>query len=413
MTRIVVTRILSSVYKGDLAIATAMLDAISEQRPDWQLTLMCRDPVRDHEFFSRYGTVQPELFSESFQKISYGRVIVRLLRYLLWSAGGGRWLDPAGRSFVEIISGSSALVFCGGGSPGGYNLPNLVLHAFFPLLLARRMKVPVIFSAIGLEPNLSLVSRIISRWIFRQAKLVVIRDPADARAVSALDRDLKPVVTADWAVNLCPVPAHELREILKRSPAALLSGTRIGINLRDDHSAKSDYRAGIIELISALMELTDASFVVVSMTRSKTTDDFMCAKEIRSCLTESQQQRMILLEEDFAPEVIKSIISTMDIFISTRLHPTIFSISQAVPTMALHSHSKVRDFMARCDLSEYFFSLENTDSKIWVDAAMRLLGKRQEVSSRIRKGLPELQRCSAENMALLEACIRDIPVVNE
>jgi polysaccharide pyruvyl transferase WcaK-like protein len=116
---------------------------------------------------------------------------------------------------------------------------------------------------------------------------------------------------------------------------------------------------------------------------------------------------MILIDEDFSPEVIKSIISTMDIFISTRLHPTIFSVSQAVPTMALHSQNKVRDFMVRCNLSEYFFSIENTNVKTWVNTAIYLLEKRHEVSNRIRAILPALSKAAGENMAIIETCIND------
>lgn len=405
MTTIVVTRILPTIYKGDCAIATAMLEGITAAQPDWKITLMCRDPLRDRQCFERFGVVEPELFAQSNSKHSYFGVATRLLRYLLWSIGGGPWLDPDGRHFIRVVSGADALVFCGGGSPGGYGFANLVLHALAPLLLARRLQVPVIFSATGLEPGLGFLSRLISRWVFSQAELVVARDPADAREISLLGVKTKPVVTADWALALRSMPASELQDILGPLAEPQLSGARIGINLRDDRRPGSEYRSCISQTINLLMDRTDAYFIVVSMNRSKSTDDLLFAKSVRESLPISKQRRMIIVDEDYSPQAIRAIISTVDVFIATRLHPTIFALLEAVPVLALHSGTKVRDFMARCGLSEYFVSPDNNNSAEVVALAIRLLSNRHEVSGHMRTDMPALLESAAENVPLLESCI--------
>jgi len=411
--RLVVTKILSSRYKGDFAIATAMLSSLRTTRPDWSLSLMARDMLLDAPVLEKYGSVVPELFSEREKRLTYGTVLVRLPRYLLWYALGIRCLDAQGRQFVDQLSGADALVFCGGGSPGGYGLPNLVLHAVAPLLLASRVDTPVIFTGLGLELTRGRFFRILARWVLNRSNLIAVRDPLSAETISRLRIRREVRVTADWAFLLTPLPPEPVAELLK----GVISAKRlhIGMNLRDQNSpgpdgsvqAHPDRHRKLLGLIHRLLERTSAEIVVVSMNRSRATDDLKYALELRASLPDEMKCRFHVLAEDYPAATVSGIVGAMDIFIATRLHPAIFSLSAAVPTLALHHLEKLRSLMDYYELSAWFLPIDETGGERIADAALSLLDHREDLSHFLVGKQQSFHAAALNNIAAIEAGISE------
>jgi polysaccharide pyruvyl transferase WcaK-like protein len=186
--QLIVTRILSSAYKGDFAIAMAMLAHLRAEKPEWQLSILSRNPDKDGAVLEKFGTVMPELFSEANGELRFLSVVTRLSRYLIWAGFAIPCLDDAGQRFVNTVSRGRALVFCGGGSPGGYGLHNLILHAALPVIMARKIGRPVIFTGVGSEPAPGRLQRLVTRWILKRASLVIARDPAERTGRRRKDR---------------------------------------------------------------------------------------------------------------------------------------------------------------------------------------------------------------------------------
>jgi polysaccharide pyruvyl transferase WcaK-like protein len=410
--RLAITKVLSSRYLGDFAIARGMLESIALKRPDWALDIFCRDPLRDGPGLSQYGSVFPELFSEPGVKLSYPRVAFRMLRYFLWYSTGLPCLDMPGREFVKKLAEADLVVFCGGGSPGGYGLHNLVLFAVVPMMFASRLKIPVIFTGLGLEPTSSAATLWLTRWVLRRATLVTARDPGAAHRIRKLARITETRLTADWAFLLTPLTAASQQTTLvdKGSDSTL----RIGINLRDQQSPGPEGVLGenamsrdkLLGLIYALLEGTNTQIIVASMNRSQRTDDFAYACALCSELPEALQNRVQLLPPDCSLDEIRGAIEGVDVFIGTRLHPTIFALSASIPTLALHSSAKVRDLIAYFNLPEFHFSLEDTDKEQMISSIEYLRAHGLDIKNRIDEKLPVIRAAAAENLAVIEACIK-------
>lgn len=413
MHHIVITKILPSAHKGDLAIAKAMLDTIKMMHPEWSLSLFCRNPVEDKQIFEKYGSVNGEVLSNSTDGSSKLAIVRRFCRYMAWRIISFPRLDDRADRFVNACKSADALLFCGGGSPGGYGFVNLILHALVPVILAKKTHIPIIFSAIGIEPITSPVHRTVMRWILNQVDLIAVRDPQARETLNQIDVKARIELTADWAIGLQPAGKKECTKLLYESGVKERHVTRIGMNLRDVAASgpegqtreNSDYEAFVKSAISMILDRMAADIVVVSMTCSSRTDDLAFAQKIKAGLNEAHKERFHILQDDYSPEQIKGIISLMDIFIATRLHPAIFAVSEAVPTIAVHNFFKVKGFMQYTGLEKWFLPIDRIAAEDVAVAAEKLVLVRQNISEQINDKLIELNKAVSRNVELIEEIV--------
>jgi len=71
----------------------------------------------------------------------------------------GDYYDSTTRSFYQAYKEADLVIFCGGGSPGGYGWKNLIRNAWCPVLLTRRAGAPICFSALSIDPMATWLSR--------------------------------------------------------------------------------------------------------------------------------------------------------------------------------------------------------------------------------------------------------------
>ena len=126
MTNFLITKVLSSYSKGDFAVAKGMLDTITHHYPTAKISILCRDVPLDKKFFSKYGDVYSELF------VMYGRKLpkpllaieffFKILLYLIWIRFKYIPIDQNAKTIFSLYEKSDLILYCGGGSPGGYGL---------------------------------------------------------------------------------------------------------------------------------------------------------------------------------------------------------------------------------------------------------------------------------------------------
>ena len=412
MVDVVVTRILPRSHKGDLAIALAMLQRLHRSRGDWNLRLVCHDADADRALFEPFGSVHSALFPATGGGGAVAKTF-RLLRYLAWGASGLVPLDSAGERFCALCQASDALVFCGGGSPGGYGIGNLLRHAFAPALIAARTRVPVVYTGLGIEPVSAPLHRFLMRRVLNGAALVLARDPIALANLGDLGVTATCELAADWALDLDSAAPATVEQALETEGVGRDRELRVVMNLRDEGASgpegrtrkSTPYAGAMSTLLRLLLDATAAQVVVVSMTRTPRTDDVAFARRLRASLPAERQARVHVLAGDHDPALIKGIIGSADVFIGTRLHPTIFAVSQAVPTLALHDFSKVRGFMAYCGLSEWLLPPLETPPERMLGTLTRLIEQRAQVSRQIAGRLPALFDAVDRNVEGIERTI--------
>jgi polysaccharide pyruvyl transferase WcaK-like protein len=276
-------------------------------------------------------------------------------------------------------------------------------------MLARRSRVPIVFTGLGMEDVQGTLHRGLLRWVLNQADAIGARDPLASQTMQKLGVTTPITVTADWAFQLPgrlpPAIGTQLETLRAHGHREL-----IGVNLRDEKSGGPEretrqhlpYREKLVAALTGLLRRTSAAIGVVSMTQSRKTDDHAFALRIRDAIPAPLQSRFVVFPPDLNPAQIKGVIGQMDIFISTRLHPTIFAVSEGVPTLAIHDLLKVRGFMEHCGLHEFFLSLDNTDPETLVASALDMLGHRAAISQRIESRRPTMDALVAMNIKLID-----------
>ena len=115
-----------------------------------------------------------------------------------------------------------------------------------------------------------------------------------------------------------------------------------------------------------------------------------------------QSDRVFFLTENYSPEQLKAMIGTMDIFISTRFHGTVFATSMLVPTISISFLQKTRGFMEMIGLKEWDLDFSTFTVDELVNTVLKLLNERDKVISNIRNRLSKLQKDAIRNILLID-----------
>lgn len=401
------TRVLPASQKGDLAIALSQLSALRTRFPGSEITLLCRRPAEDGHHFQAADTIQPELFPPASSEPRWRRLL-RLLRIL---TGLGKDRDML--RFDRLCQAADVLVFCGGGSLGGYGFGNLVLHALCPALMARRAGLPVCFSAISVHDYKNPIHHLVHQAVLKKADCVTARDPRSFTVLEKLQVHGAIGLTADWAWLLPAIDKEEAEALLASEGLSRDSGLRIGINLRsilaiDPEKRASrgdfDYTEAMASVISELVTRTGADVVVFSMNRPPASDDLAFAQRVYSAIEQSLQHRVHVLSGDYMPAQIKGMIARLSLFVGTRLHPSLFAISSMVPTLTVHDQAKVAALMDFAGLSEWHSEAGDLDPARLVDKLIELREKHDDIVENLKLKVPELQSKALGNLDHIAKC---------
>ena len=405
--RLVITKVLAAAQKGDLAISLAQLAAIRKRFPTAEVITFVRRPDEDRHWFVDADIVHGELFPASPRPGAIVRSR-RLATCLL-----GQCYDATTRSFFEACKDADLVVFCGGGSLGGYGTKNLLRNALCPVLLARRAKTPIYFSGLSLAPLSSWRNRIVATWILNNVDFITLREPASSAVLSELGVRTPKLVTADWAMLIDPIEAGDARELLRTE--GVRSSRPIGITLRDIRAIdpegraariRTPYREKMTRLIREIVNDLGDELVIFPMNRPPASNDLAFAQELICHLPKQAQSHVRLMRGDYTPAELKGMIGQMQLFVSTRLHPSIFAISSCVPTVTIHDHVKVSGFMELAGMSHWHVPFENYEVGSTLRLLQELRSRREEISGRLGSQVKRLRDLAWGNVKPIESLAR-------
>ena len=405
--KILVTKVLPASQKGDLAIALSLLSALRARFPDSEISFLCRRPTEDAHYFQAADNILPELFPTETTR-SYLHRILRLMHILT-----GLGQDEVMTHFDHHCRSADVLVFCGGGSLGGYGFGNLVLHALCPLLMARRAGLPSCFSAISVHDYKNRLHRLVHSAVLKKADCITVRDRRSLAVLETLDVNGVYGLTADWAWLLPAVERREATALLASEGVPTSDEMQIGINLRSIQAVDPekrtnrgvfDYTKAMAEVISLLVTRTGADVVIFSMNRPPASDDLAFAQQVVSVLDHPLRNKVHVLKGDYNPGQIKGMIARLSLFIGTRLHPTLFALSSMVPTLTVHDQEKVAGLMELTGLEEWHTTVRGLEPARLVDRVIELQEKRADIIDKLRVRVPRLRAAAHENLNYITKC---------
>jgi len=419
VTNFLITKVLSTYSKGDFAVAKGMLDTITHHYPTAKISILCRDVPLDKKFFSKYGDVYNELF------VIYGRKLpkpllaieffFKTLLYLIWIRFKCIPIDQNAKTIFSLYEKSDLIVYCGGGSPGGYGLANLIMHAVVPVYIAKKLNKKIYMSGITIEPPKQFLSKMLTRFVLNRVDLITTRERLSIDVLKSLKIKTLAYVTSDYALLVDGKPSDVGYDLLSRKGVTKNNKIRIGVNLQNwkpgffysfmfDNTYQRNifYRNSVLEALEKLLEKIDTIIVFFPLFLHPNKGDQELAKSIMNHFKKPQSDRVFFLTENYSPEQLKAMIGTMDIFISTRFHGTVFATSMLVPTISISFLQKTRGFMEMIGLKEWDLDFSTFTVDELVNTVLKLLNERDKVISNIRNRLSKLQKDAIRNILLID-----------
>lgn len=396
MKKIVIVNFHSTLNSGDAAILLGHVRILEAKYENVQLTVASRTPIRDgllsdfkHIRFLPPLIPTPVIFLSGKNRIRENLINLFSLtaRYRL----------------IRSIRKSDLVISCGGTNffsnrrlfPGPMFFQNMtnVLAAFM-------FRKTVIFSPQSFGPFRNRLAAVITGWILKSPRvekiyareeisLEIIRRLPGAREKSSLCPDL--------AFHLEPgdlLSGMAESDMIKKPIVALaLRNWKFPGTVEKEKVMLDRYRNAIIRICRRIIRDHNGTVLFVAGSRAfpKTEDDrIITARLIREIGREFPAERIRFCgfgeTDDFKSLV--SCLARADLLISTRFHPSIFSLILGIPVITIAYHHKSDGIMKMINLEDSVYSISGFSIENLIDLTDRILGNPDEIRAEL---IPKVQ----------------------
>ena len=352
---------------GDEAILTAMLEHLRELRQDLQITVTSATPEKTA---ATYG-VQSILWSDALAMFEAVR-----------------------QTDLVIIGGGGIFHDYWGFNPNAFLTDNHWGISFYtaPAVMAAIYEKPVMLYAIGVGPLLSEHGRRFTKVACDASVAISVRDKASRELLESIG-----------------VPAERITETIdpvfgfstEKDTAALetvldlkAAHPLIGVALRhwDVGIHPGFWEQEVAAGLDLFLQNHEGSilFVPFQHLEGKAEDDAAIAHRIRSRM--KHQSRTAVLEPEFSPKQIYTVLSECDLVVGMRLHSLILSILGRVPVLALSYDTKVNQAMERTGQQDFSIDIRSVEATRLAELMSEALAAKTESHN---EGLADLARQNA------------------
>jgi len=400
--------------KGDAAILISMVDAIKKIDPSLDFKVESWNYRKDKSYYQEdvyppfwrfntkfwekiYGIPTPSLplnIIEGVRKLpllSSNRLVKKLTHKLL--------LTKTEKEAFRELNNSSLILSCGGGFINDTSGATFLRH-LYSIELANRLDIPVMIYSQSIGPFLKNRYARLTQTVLNGVDWITLRDHISKEHLEEIGVDQrKVVVAADAAFTLEPADT--------KTAEGILSGCGIdyddnkllvGITARDwnfpesknPQESKNAYVNSLLSVIGWLLESKDARVVFLPQTEEDTEIQKFLAKK-------SGRGNIKVLDLSLHPAKLKAVSGLMDLFIGTRMHSTIFSMSMGVPTISIAYLPKSVDLMNRIGMEDYVIEINKISPEWLRERVNASLNNRDHLKRVLRKETLRLKRLAKEN----------------
>jgi polysaccharide pyruvyl transferase CsaB len=271
--------------------------------------------------------------------------------------------------------------------------------------LAHEEGIPIMIYAVGAGPLKDPQSQALVREVLGTASVITVRDKGAMKILEEIGVNKEIIVTADPAFLMKPedVQIDFLHQWGIRKGRKL-----IGMSVREPGKAAPDikeehYQDILANAADYMIDRYDAHIVFVPMERKTAFDLHQSHSVIAKMIW---PQFASILEGEYSPGQIMSLMKSFDFVVGMRLHFLIFAALQQVPFVPLPYSSKVTGFLQELQFSTP--PLENITPGRLISYIDKAWDQKADILKRIEGLLPSLQKRSQQNNTLLIELLRII-----
>ena len=294
----------------------------------------------------------------------------------------------------NILNESDIIIVCGGGFLGGKKY-NSLMH-LFQIYVDTLFEKPVIVMGTSIEPIKRNLIKKCTENILKKVDFVYAREKITYDYLKTFMNSEKFTLIPDMAFMLDEKnKKFEVIDQIRKK-----SNIIFGITVRKwnfpNHNIKQKepmlvYIDAIVNMMKKYIKEKNAYFVFVPQVIVENGDDTIVAKKIRESLPDEFKENFVILDNDFSPLDIKSLIGNFDYFIGTRMHSNIFSTSMGIPTVAIAYEKKTNGIMETVGLSDYVVEIDDITDKKLIDKVDKCIKNSVQIRNELNKTIPELK----------------------
>ena len=327
----------------------------------------------------------------------YSRYDVKVLSSFLHMLG-----ELVNADFVVDLSGFSFTDLF-----GRFHTIGVSLNVLLCKLLGKRI---VLFSQ-AMGPFNSRMNRLLARLFLPRADLIVVRGETTRDYLHGIGIRNQVYIYADSAFLLEPAPSKRVHQILqkegikRKDSGKLLIGLSVNTRIyerSDTKESENCYLRLIVQLIDHLTERLNAEVVLIPYEISPSGyDDRLIARKIYKIAR--NKHRIKLIENEYAPQEVKGVIGTFDLFIGSRFHSIIASTSMLIPTIAIAWSHKYYETMKTLGQEKYVCHFKATSFRQLAHLAEDALSRKEEIREQLKIRVEKAKQSAFEGVKLLAA----------
>ena len=268
-----------------------------------------------------------------------------------------------------------------------YGIRKLVFGSL-PFLICHLLKKSIILLPQTYGPYDSYLSRIIAKYTFKRASLILSRDKSSIAVVKGLLRSKveKKDIYFCPDVAFCLEPKEASLKSIEPSPQKVnkkilgfnISGLLYngGYTKKNMFGLEFNYKNFAENLTKRLLMETDASILLVPHTfteKGNIESDCEACDNIYRMMTKHYSGRMHKVTCICDQSEIKHIIGLCDFFIGSRMQACIGAISQGIPTVGIAYSKKFLGVFNSIGVDQMVIDARNTNEKMAIDRIIQLL----------------------------------------
>jgi colanic acid/amylovoran biosynthesis protein len=175
------------------------------------------------------------------------------------------------------------------------------------------------------------------------------------------------------------------------------------------HGARGDIFDTIAGAIDRFIRTHDAQVVLFAHVTGPPDrlDDRLAARQLRERC--QRADRVIVVDRELDPKLIKSLISRCDVFCGARMHSNIAATSSLVPTVALAYSVKSRGIMGRMGMDDWVIEINEASEEELLARLDRLIASADQVRQALGRNIPRLREEAARNADIIRQLLeRDV-----
>lgn len=420
MVRILINNSYTIYNKGDAAIVLGTLKTIRKFYPNAEIFILSTTPDIDTKYYSKYGA---QTYERLFNTMGKNRSLLfltslvfflKMIQFLIWTKLDFVPLSKYDRKILELYRKADIIIWCGGGYLGGEKYASIVV-SLFPMYLAKKLKKKVYLYAQSIDPFLSNFLKHFTKFVLNRVDLITLREPNSVDVLKNMKIKTEFHLTADPAFLINKDSSEDGKILLQKANVVNNSGLIIGMTVRKwnfpgskNPSKKFKNYVNEILLFIEKMVLEKKATIILfpQVIVVPNDDDRIVSREIKSRLKKEISKKVFVLEDDYTPEQIKSMMDSVNVFVGTRMHSNIFAISTFVPTLAIAYEIKTRGIMKMLGLEKYVLDISTLTADQMIIQLNELLKNSEMIKTMLKEKLPVIQAKALQNGEFLESLMK-------